>query len=123
MLSEHLANRFKNAMLPPVLATPTMILVMENAALNALKPYIETGESAVGTTVDVRHLAAIPVGRDVHATAEAVKVERRRIDNIPDQAAARIRGNEQGFRPRHPPRRRDRILAERVKRLEAAAKT
>jgi len=77
---EHLANRFKDAMLPPVLATPVMILVMENAALNALKPYLEEGESAVGTAVDVRHLAATPVGREVHATAEVVKVEGRRVD-------------------------------------------
>ena len=65
VLPEHLANRFKDAMLPPVLATPVMILVMENAALNALKPYLEDGESAVGTAVDVRHLAATPVGREV----------------------------------------------------------
>jgi len=77
---EHLANRFKDAMLPPVLATPVMILVMENAALNALKPYLEEGESAVGTAVDVRHLAATPVGREVRATAEVVKVEGRRVD-------------------------------------------
>src|SRR5262244_1408892 len=77
---EHLASRFKDATLPPVLATPVMILVMENAALNALKPYLETGESAVGTAVDVRHLAATPVGREVHATAEVLKVEGRRID-------------------------------------------
>ena len=34
---EHLANRFKDAMLPQVLATPVMILVMENAALNAVR--------------------------------------------------------------------------------------
>jgi fluoroacetyl-CoA thioesterase len=33
---EHLANRFKDAMLPQVFATPVMILVMENAALNAM---------------------------------------------------------------------------------------
>jgi hypothetical protein len=32
---EHLANRFKDAILPQVLATPVMILIMENAALNA----------------------------------------------------------------------------------------
>ena len=35
---EHLANRFKDAALPPVFATPVMIMVMENAALNAIKP-------------------------------------------------------------------------------------
>jgi predicted thioesterase len=58
---EHLANRFKDAMLPAVFATPVMIMVMENAALNAIKAYLDPGESAVGTAVNVRHLAATPV--------------------------------------------------------------
>src|SRR4029450_1912275 len=77
---EHLADRFKDAILPQVLATPVMILVMENAALNAIKPFLDAGESAVGTAVDVKHLAATPVGREVRATAEVVKVDGRRID-------------------------------------------
>lgn len=77
---EHLANRFKDAMLPPVFATPMMILVMENAALNAIKPFLDAGESAVGTAVDVRHFAATPVGHDVRATAEVVGVEGKRVD-------------------------------------------
>ena len=76
---EHLANRFKDAMLPPVLATPIMVLVMENAALNAVRAYLEPGESALGTVVDVRHLAATPVGRHVTAEAEVTKVDGRRI--------------------------------------------
>ena len=42
--SEHLANRFKDATLPPVLATPIMILVMENAALDAIRGYLDPGE-------------------------------------------------------------------------------
>jgi fluoroacetyl-CoA thioesterase len=76
---EHLANRFKDAMLPQVLATPVMIMVMENAALNALKPFLEAGESAVGTEIDVRHLAATPVGHDVRAEAEVIEVAGKRI--------------------------------------------
>jgi hypothetical protein len=40
-----------------------MIMVMENAALNAIRAYLDPGESAVGTAVNVRHLAATPVGR------------------------------------------------------------
>ncbi len=79
VLPEHLANRFKDSILPQTFATPVMILVMENAALNALKPFLEPGESAVGTAVDVRHLAATPVGRTVRATAEVVAVEGKRI--------------------------------------------
>ena len=79
---EHLANRVKDSLLPLVFATPMMILVMENAALNAIKPYLEPGESAVGTSVDVKHLSATPVGHEVRATAEVVRVEGKRIDYI-----------------------------------------
>src|ERR1700688_825213 len=77
---EHLANRFKDAMLPPVLATPVMIMVMENAALNAMKPYFDARESAVGTRIDVRHLAATPAGRTVTGEAKVTKVDGRRIE-------------------------------------------
>jgi len=75
----HLANRFKDATLPAVLSTPVMIMAMENAALNAIKPYFEAGESAVGTRVDVRHLAATPVGRRIVAQAEVTAVTGRAI--------------------------------------------
>ena len=77
---EHLANRFKDAILPQVLATPVMILIMENAALNAIRPFLDADESAVGTAVDVRHFAATPVGHEVCATAEVVNVEVKRVD-------------------------------------------
>jgi fluoroacetyl-CoA thioesterase len=77
---EHLANSFKDAALPPVLATPVMIMVMENAALNAIRSYLDPGESAVGTAVDIRHLAATPVGRLVTGEAVVVKVDGRRVE-------------------------------------------
>jgi fluoroacetyl-CoA thioesterase len=77
---QHLANQFKDTTLPAVFATPVMIMTMENAALNAIKPYLEAGESALGTAVDVRHLAATPVGRTVTAEAEVTNVNGRRID-------------------------------------------
>lgn len=77
---EHLANRFKDAILPPVLATPMMILMMENAALNAIRAYLDPGESAVGSAICIRHLAATPVGHRVTATAEVTKVAGRRIE-------------------------------------------
>ena len=76
---EHLANRFKDAILPPVLATPLMIMAMENAALNAIRTYLEPGETALGTVVDIRHIAATPVGQRVTAEAEVTRVEDRRI--------------------------------------------
>jgi fluoroacetyl-CoA thioesterase len=84
---QHLANRFKDATLPAVFATPVMIMTMENAALNAIKAYLDPGESAVGTAVNVRHLAATPVGRQVTAEAEVTKVTGRQIEFI-------VRANE-----------------------------
>ena len=77
---EHLANRFKDSMLPPVLATPVMIMMMENAALNAIKPYLDADESAVGIHVDVFHTAPTPEGERVTAYAEVTKSEGRRVE-------------------------------------------
>jgi fluoroacetyl-CoA thioesterase len=77
---EHLASQFKDVTLPAVLATPIMIMVMENAALNAIKPYLDTGESALGTRVDVRHLAATPSGRRITGEARVIHVDGRRIE-------------------------------------------
>src|ERR1700676_2007976 len=89
VLPEHLANQFKDARLPQVLATPVMVLMMENAALNAIRPYLDPGESAVGTAVNVRHLAATPVGRQVTGEAEVTKVDGRQIEFT-------VRANEGG---------------------------
>ena len=75
----HLANQFKDAALPPVFATPMMVTAMENAALNAVRDYLDPGESAVGTSVNIRHLAATPVGHRVTAEAVVTKVDGRRI--------------------------------------------
>lgn len=75
----HLANQFKDAALPAVFATPMMITAMENAALNAIRGYLDPGESAVGTAVDIRHLAATPAGHDVTAEAEVTRVDGRRV--------------------------------------------
>ena len=75
----HLANQFKDAMLPQVFATPMMVRAMENAALNAIREYLDPGESAVGTTVNIRHLAATPVGHQVIAEAEVTEVDGSRV--------------------------------------------
>ena len=80
--AEHLANRFKDTTLPAVLATPVMIMVMENAALNAIKPYLEPGESAVGTRVEISHLAPTPAGLTVFGEAEVTRVNGRRLEFI-----------------------------------------
>jgi fluoroacetyl-CoA thioesterase len=76
----HLANQFKDAALPRVFATPMMVTAMENAALNAVRHYLDPGESAVGTLVNVRHIAATPAGHRITAEAEVTKVDGRRIE-------------------------------------------
>ena len=75
----HLANGFKDITLPPVFATPMMVMTMENAALNAIKPYLDPSESCVGTRVDVSHLAATPVGLTVTAVAKVIAVSGRKL--------------------------------------------
>jgi predicted thioesterase len=79
VMPSDLANQFKDTALPPVYATPMMIRAMENAALNAVREFLERGESAVGTAVDIKHLAATPVGHQITATATVTKVDGRRI--------------------------------------------
>jgi len=76
---EHLANQFKDAMLPPVFSTPVMVMVLENAALNAIRAYLDAGESAVGTRIEVRHLAATAAGMRVTGEAEVSEVNGRRV--------------------------------------------
>ena len=76
----HLANQFKDAALPKVFATPMMVTAMENAALNAVRAYLDPGESAVGTVVNVKHMAATPAGHQVTADAVVTKVDGRRIE-------------------------------------------
>jgi len=78
--AQHLANQFKDSMLPAVLATPVMIMVMENAALNAIKPYLDAGQSALGTRVDVAHLAATPIGRKVTGQAQVTRIDGRHVE-------------------------------------------
>ena len=80
VMPAHLANQFKDGILPQVFATPMMVTIMESAALNAIRDYLEPGESALGTMVNVKHLAATPVGHQVTATAEVTKVDGRRIE-------------------------------------------
>src|SRR6516164_1076674 len=79
VIPAHLANQFKDAILSEVFATPMMVLVLENAALNAIRDFLDAGESAVGTAIDIRHLAATPVGHRVKGEAEVTAVDGRRI--------------------------------------------
>ena len=58
-----------------VFATPAMIGLMEAACINCVDNYLPKGYASVGTKVDIRHLAATPVGMEVAAEAELVEVD------------------------------------------------
>lgn len=62
-----------------VLSTPHLIGFMEWAARNAVLPYLDSDEDSVGTIVEVKHLAATPVGMAVTCTATVTAVEGRRV--------------------------------------------
>lgn len=62
-----------------VLGTPVMIGLMENAAWQLVQPELPEGESTVGTLVNVRHLAATPMGGHVVATAELIEIDGKRL--------------------------------------------
>lgn len=62
-----------------VFGTPVMIGLMENAAWTAVQPELPDGDTTVGILVNVRHLAATPLGGHVIATAELMEIDGRRF--------------------------------------------
>ena len=62
-----------------VFATPQMVLLMERAAVAALAPHLAPGQQSVGTMINVRHLAATPLGATVTARAELIAIDGRRL--------------------------------------------
>jgi predicted thioesterase len=62
-----------------VFGTPYMIANMEMTSRNLVKDHLEPGQDTVGTHVDVRHLAATPLGMRVRFRSEVIGVEDRRI--------------------------------------------
>ena len=79
--TRHLASTLDSS-LASVLSTPTMVAMMEQAAINAIKPFLDAGESSVGMTIEVSHTAATPPGHRARAEAEVTKVEGRRLEFI-----------------------------------------
>jgi len=65
--------------LAPVLSTPQLIGLMEGAAHKAILPLLEENQSSVGTMIQMRHLAATPVGMRVRVRAELAEVDGWRL--------------------------------------------
>ena len=62
-----------------VFATPAMIALMENAALNSVQPVLPEGATTVGIDLKVKHMAATPVGMEVVAKSELIEVDGKRL--------------------------------------------
>jgi predicted thioesterase len=75
---EHTAPRIGSGVIR-VLATPVMINLFEAAALAAVERLLPAGHQSLGTVLDIRHIAATPVGMRVTASAVVEKVEGRTI--------------------------------------------
>lgn len=65
--------------LPPVFSTPNVIRLLERTSHTTILPYLSEGQGSVGTVVNIRHLAATPVGFTVRTRAEVLEVEGRRV--------------------------------------------
>jgi fluoroacetyl-CoA thioesterase len=76
--TEHTAPRIGSGKVH-VLATPVMINLIEAAALAAIEHLLSAGYQSLGTHLDVRHIAATPVGMRVTALAEVLRVEGRTV--------------------------------------------
>ena len=63
----------------PVLATPMMMALMENAAMKAVADELEEGQSTVGGQISSSHVKPTGLGHEVTATAELVKIEGRKL--------------------------------------------
>jgi fluoroacetyl-CoA thioesterase len=76
--ADNIADKFGNAG-AKVFATPMLVALIEQAAINTVKHYLPEGEGTVGTKVDIAHLAATPVGMSVRATAKLVEIAGKKL--------------------------------------------
>lgn len=63
----------------PVFATPAMAALMEKTAAKSVEPYLAEGEGTVGISLNIRHLAATPVGLTVECESELIEIDRKRL--------------------------------------------
>jgi predicted thioesterase len=62
-----------------VFSTPEMVRLMEECALEGVLPFLQPDQNTVGIRVEMRHLAATPMGMKVTARCTLVEIDRRRL--------------------------------------------
>ena len=75
---ENVASAYGNVGVD-VFGTPAMITLIENTCGQCMHPALPEGAGSVGTQLNVRHLAATPLGMKVRCSAEIIEIDRRRI--------------------------------------------
>lgn len=63
----------------PVYATPSMIALMENTCAESIQPYLAEGEGSVGVAIDIKHVAATPMGMTVRCESFLKEVNGRKL--------------------------------------------
>lgn len=79
VVSDELTAAHVGSGLAPVFATPMMVALMEQTCAESVTPFLQEGESTVGTHIDISHCSATPVGLKVWCESELVEVDRRRL--------------------------------------------
>lgn len=101
----------------PVYGTPFMVALMEKAAWTSIAPYLQPGESTVGTALNLSHLSATPLGVKVWAESVVTQVDGKRIVlqvTAYDQAGKIGEGTHERFVVTD-----ERFLAKAARKLEA----
>lgn len=62
-----------------VFATPAMVALMENAAMNAVATHLEAGQTTVGSQITTTHIKPSALGATITATATLTAVEGRKL--------------------------------------------
>ncbi|MBR5479305.1 MAG: thioesterase family protein [Clostridia bacterium] len=78
VLEKMLANSVGSGAIP-VFSTPWMVALMEGAAQESVADAIGEGNVTVGTSLEISHLAATPLGMEVYAESELVEIDGRRL--------------------------------------------
>jgi predicted thioesterase len=76
--TDNMAERFSRPM-PPSFATPMLVSLMDNAAIDAVKKYLPPGYITVATSITIKHIAPTPEGMMVTAQAELKEIFQNRL--------------------------------------------
>ena len=106
-----------------VLATPDMVRLVEQTAIQGVQPHLQPGQTTVGTVINIKHLAATPEGMTVTITVEVTEVDRRRLAfrfEVHDEIDKVGEGTHERFvidRESRAPRLRQKVDAWKAKRV------